>query len=163
MVRSGKISGDSQSMSQAKKSARATAKFSRELEEKFAPETPSMIKPVPVTVDTSPVQILRKPEAVTASSLAPPVPTDKNSLETMYMPPGTVTTSSQGFALPPPQDSCRDALSIPVIRSRMNYSNILIEYAYLIDVENCSSEDEIRSHGELLAENRRGRRRLSRK
>ena len=45
----------------------------------------------------------------------------------------------------------------------MNYSNISIEFAYLIDVEYCSSEDEIRSHVELLAENRRRRRRLSRK
>ena len=45
----------------------------------------------------------------------------------------------------------------------MNYDMILIEYAYLIDIEDCSSEDELRSHGELLTENRQRRRHLGRK
>ena len=122
-----------------------------------------MTKPVPFAVDASPAQVPRKPEAVTMSSLTLPVSTAKNSQETTYMPPGTVATPSQSFAPPPPQDSTRDTLSVPVIPSRMNYSNIPIKYAYLIDVEDCSSEDKIRSHGELLAENSRRQRRLSRK
>ena len=32
-----------------------------------------------------------------------------------------------------------------------------------MDIEDCSSEDELRSHAELLTENRRRRRRLTRK
>ena len=45
----------------------------------------------------------------------------------------------------------------------MNYDLIPIKFAYLLNVENCSLEDEMRSHAELLTENRRKRRRLSRK
>ena len=134
MVRSGKVPGDSPSESQAKMAARAAAKASRELEEEFAPETSSMTKPVPVAVGASPAQIPRNPDVVTALSLTLPVPTSKNSQET-YTPPSTVTIPNQDFAPPPPQDSSRDALSVPTIRSRMNYSAITIEYAYLIDVE----------------------------
>ena len=122
-----------------------------------------MTKPVPVNVDASPAQIPRKSEAVTVSSIAPPSPTAKDSQETTYAPPSTVTIPSQIFAPPPPQDSTRDTLSFPTIRSCMNYNTIPIEYTYLIDVEDYSSEDELRSHGELLADNRRRRRHLGRK
>ena len=57
----------------------------------------------------------------------------------------------------------RDALSVPTIRSRLSYDAIPIKYAYLLDVEDCSSEDELRLHVELLAENRRRMRRLVRR
>ena len=46
---------------------------------------------------------------------------------------------------------------------RLNYEALTIKFVYLMNVENCSSEDELRSHTELLTGNRRRRRRLSRK
>ena len=162
MARSGKTTGESPSKSQAEKGAHAAAKTSRELEEEFVLEVPSMTRPVPVAVDASPAQIPRKSEAVTVSSIALPSPMAKNSQETTYAAPGTVTIPSQSFAPPPPHNSTRDTLSVPTIRSCMNYNAIPIEYAYLIDVEDCSSEDKLRSHGELFAENRQHRRRLGR-
>ena len=54
-------------------------------------------------------------------------------------------------------------MSVPTLRSRLNYNTIPIKYVYLLDVENCSSEDKLRSHAELLSENRRRRRQLTRK
>ena len=45
----------------------------------------------------------------------------------------------------------------------MNYEVIPIKFAYLVDVEDCSSEDELRSHAELLTKNKRRRRILVRK
>ena len=45
----------------------------------------------------------------------------------------------------------------------MNYEAIHIKFAYLIDVEDYSSEGKLRSHAELLTENRRRRRILARR
>ena len=57
----------------------------------------------------------------------------------------------------------RGNLAVPTIRSRLNYENIPIKFAYLMDIEDCSSEDELESHIELLSKNRMIHRRLARK
>ena len=111
--------------------------------------------PDPVAVDASPVQIPRKPKVVPVSSIAPPSPTAQDTQDRSCKPPETVTIPSRYFAPPPQQDLARDNLSVPTIRSRLNYDTIPIQYVYILDVEDFSSEDELRSHAELLSENRR--------
>ena len=159
----GKIT-DSPSKSAVKKAKCAAAKSKQDLDEEFTSETPKTVYvPDPVALNASPVQIPRKPKVVPASSLALSSPTTQDTQERSCKPPETVTIPSRSFAPPPIQDSARDNLSVPTIRSRLNYNTIPIQYAYLLDVENCSSEDELRSRAELLAENRRRRRQLARK
>ena len=118
----------------AKKAKRAAAKANQDLEEEFASEVPRTNKPEPVAVDAIPAQIPKKTNAVPASSLAPLSPTAEDTQDRTYEPSNTITITSRSFAPPPLQDSACGALSIPMIRSRMNYDTIPIEYAYLIDV-----------------------------
>ena len=130
-------------------------KVKQDLEEEFASEIPKIAQPDPVAVNASPAQIQKKPRVFPASSLNPPSPTTQDTQDRYCKPPETITIPSYSSVPPPIQDSARDALSVPTIRSRMNYDTIPIEDAYLLDVEDCSSEDELRSHVELLSENRR--------
>ena len=156
-------STDSPSKPASKKARRAAAKAKQDLDAGFVCEIPKTAQPDPVAVDASLVKISRKPKVVPALILAPPSSTAQDTQDRSYKPPEAVTIPSCSFAPPPIQDSARETLSVPTIRSRINYNTIPIEYAYLLDVEYCSSEDDLRSHVELLSENRRRRRRLARK
>ena len=147
-----------------KKAKRVAAKARQDLVEEFKTETPKTAHmPNPDAVDVSPAQIPRKPKVVPASSLAPPSPTAQVIQDRSIVLHETVTIPIQSFAPLPVQDSTCDNLSVPTIRSRMNYYTIPIQYAYLMDVEDYSSEDELRAHVELFSENRRQKRRLARK
>ena len=162
MARLGKTS-DSLSKSASKKAKCAATTAKQDLEEDFASEIPKTAQLDPIAVDASPAQIPRKTKVVPASSLGPPSHTAEDTQDRSCEPPDTVTIPSRSSAPPPIQDSARYALSIPTIRSRMNHEAIPIQYVYLLDVEDCSSEDDLRSHVILLSENRRQRRRLVRK
>ena len=87
------------------------------------------------------------------SSLAPPSPTAEDTQDRSCKPPDTAIIPSHSSAPPPIQDSARDTLSVPTIRSRLNYDATPIQYAYLPGIEDYSSEDELRSHVELFSEN----------
>ena len=158
MARQGK-STESPTKSALKKAKRAAAKAYQDLTGEFATESPKDVKtPDLDTVVVSPVQIPKKSDVVPASSLAPSSPTGQDDQDRLLAPPEIVTTPNQSFAPPPIQEPTRDNLSVSTIRSRLDYEVITIKYAYLMDVEDCSSEDELRSHVELLSENRRRRR-----
>ena len=106
-------------------------------------------------VDESLTQIPKKPGKIPTSSTAP----QYSSVKTQgYLkdPPEEVVIPANFTAPPLNQDSAD--LSVPAILSRQNYDQISIKFAYLIDIEDCSSEDELRSHAELLTGNRRRRR-----
>ena len=159
MARLGKWT-DSPGKSAVKKEKHAAEKAKQDLAEEFQTETPKTTHVTnPDTVDSSPIQIPRKFKVVPASSLTPPSLTVQDIQDRSMVPPETGTIPSQCFAPPPVQDSTRDNLSIPTIRLRINYDTITIKYTYLKDVDDWSSEDELRSHVELLSENRRRRRR----
>ena len=140
----------------------AAAKAMLDLEEEFSSErTKAQIEPA--AVDASPVQIPKQSIAVPALILAPPSPTAQDIQESAKKLPATVTVPLRSYVLPPPQEPVHDALLVPTIRSRLNYDTIPIQYAYFLDIEDFSSKDVLRSHGELLSKNRRHRRRLVRK
>ena len=162
MAKLGKAS-EFTSKSAAKKAKRTAAKSKQDLEKEFASEVPKTSQLDLVVLDASPAQIPKMPKVVPVSGLDLPSPTALETQGRSCEPPDTGIIPSRSFAPPPLQDSARDALSVPTIRSRINYNMIPIEYAYLVDGEDCSSEDELRSHAELRAENRRQRRRLGRK
>ena len=78
----------------------------------------------------------------------------------------TVIVHEKYFAPLPIQtttEPLRDTLSVLTISSSLNYEYIPIKFAYVMDVKDCSSKDEMRTHIDLLSENRRRRRRLARK
>ena len=111
-------------------------------------------------VDGSPTQIPKNPVIIPALSLAP-YSSPAKTQAMLKKPPDEGIIPAPSTAPPHNQNSID--LSVPTIRSRLNYEAIPIKFAYLIDVEDYSSEDKLRSHAELLTENRRRRRVLTRK
>ena len=154
MARLGK-SQDSPSKSASKKAKRAAAKAKLDIDMEFSSDNPITAENEPVAIGASPAQIPRKPKVIPASSVAPPSPKTGDYQDMSCKPPDTATISSRFSAPPPKQDSTHDTLSVPTIRSRLSYDAIPIKYAHLLDVEDCSSKDDIQAHVELLAENRR--------
>ena len=151
-----------------KKAKHAAAKARQDLAGAFATESVhDIITPPQDSVNKSPVRIPKNPKVITVSSLAPPSPTVKDIQDRLEEPPETVTIPKKSFDPPPLQEPfqepARDNMSVPTIRSRLNYEAIPIKFVYLIDVEDCSSEDELRIHAGLLTENRRRRKKLARK
>ena len=127
------------------------------------PNKKNVIEPDLDAVDASPVQIPKKFVVIPALSLALHSLPAKVTHASLQKLPEIVTIPIQSIDPPHIQEPTRDKLSVPTIRLRLNYEAIPIKFSYLMDVENCSSEDELRSHTELLTEHRRRRRRLSRK
>ena len=147
-----------------KKAKRAATKARQDLAGAFTTESvKNVITPDLDASNASPVWIPKKFDVIPASSLAPPSSTAKDIQDRSQAPPETVTIPKQSVAPPPIQKPARDNLSVPTIYSRLNYEAIPIKCAYLMDVEDCSSEDELRSHAELFTENKRRRRILARK
>ena len=142
MARQGK-SINSPSKSASNKAKRAAAKALLDITAGFSKDDLLTAKEELVAVDVSLVQIAPTSKDIPASSVAPPFPTTVDQQDMSCKPPGTITISSRFSALPPKQDSTCDALSVPTIRSRLDYNAIPIKYAYLLDVEDCSSEDEL--------------------
>ena len=63
----------------------------------------------------------------------------------------------QPFATPavqPTTNLLRAHLAVSNIRSCLNYEHLLSKFTYLIDVEDCFSEDKMRTHIELISKNR---------
>ena len=161
MTRQGKGT-KSATKSTLKKVKRVAAKARKDLAGAFTTKSVHDIITSPLdAVNESPVQIPKKSEVIPALSLALPSPTAKFIQDRLQAPPETVTIPNQSFTPPslqePFQEPVRDNLSVPTIRLRLKYEAIPINFAYLVDVEDCSSEDELRSHAELLTENRRRR------
>ena len=164
MVRSGKIS-ESPSKSVLKKAKRAAEKAKQDPAKGFSTSTDANINtPYLDAANVSSVCIPRNYNQTPASILAPPVLTAHDvSVTTLRAPPATVIIPAQLDPLPVQltPDPIHDNLSIPTIRSCLNYETIPIKFSYLMDVEDYSSEDEMKSHIELLSENRRKHRRLA--
>ena len=163
MARQGK-STESPTKSGLKTAKRAAAKARQDLIEEFATKSSKDVyTPDTDAVDVSLVRIPKKLKVVPVLSLAPPSPTTQDTQDRSIAPPETVTIPSQYFSPLTIQESTCDNLSVPTIRSRLNYEAIPIKYAYLMDVEDCSSEDKLSTLVELLSENRIRSRQLARK
>ena len=159
MVKQGKT--DSSTKMAIKKANNTAAKARQDLAGAFVTESSEASYDFELdVVDESSTQIPKKPDRIPASSTAPQYSPVK-AQGGLKNPPDEVVIPADPTAPPPNQDSAD--LSIPTIHSRLNYNQTPIKFAYLMDIEDCSSEDELRSHAELLTEKRRRRRRFTRK
>ena len=167
MSHSGNIS-ESPSKSALEKAKRTAANAKQNLAEESSTATNADAKtPELDAVDISPVCIPRKSDPTPALVLALPVlPAHGILATTLRAPPATVIIPTQPFNPLPVQPLANllcGNLTVPTIRSHLNTESIPIKFTYLMDVEDCSSEDELKSHIDLLSKNRRRRRRLDRK
>ena len=167
MTRSSNIN-ETPSKTALKKAKRAATKAKQYLTEELSTATDTNTRtPGLDAVDASPVRIPRKYEPTPVSIPTLPVlPALVIPAKIPTVPPATVVILAQPFTAQPFQlttDTLCAHLPVPTIRSRLDYERLPTKFTYLIDVKDCSSEDEMRMHIKLLSENRRQRRRLARK
>ena len=149
-----------------KRAKLAAAKAKQDLTEELSTTTDTDAKPPDLdVVNASMVRILRKFDPPPVLSPALPVLQAHVVQATIpKAPPVTVIIPAQPFDPLPVQltaDTLSANLTVPTIHSCLSYERIPIKFVYLIDVEDWSSEDELKTHIELLSENRRRRRRLA--